>query len=682
MEERFSPRVCVVTRGNFDEKLPQVLSALRSASFVAIDCEMSGLWREKWLGGQYVDTLDSRWARVRDSGLHMGLLQYGVCAFEWSPATQSYTARPFSFHLLPTKGVLEPLDSGMAGEGGDAIFHASSDTLGFLHKNHFDFSGWVRDGLSFVSRTAEAQLLHDHRMRALRQAARAMKAEEAAVSAAAAAPAQEVGEQPSLLHPPRIVFDLPKPAAPAAASAGGASEGGGADGGAAGAAGGATAEAAAVAAPPLPPPAPNEVRITRAPDAEWYSKVQASVEDWVARVEAWQAAGSASGGAPSSLEPPSLETFAFASQGEGGADGGSSSSSSSGGMGEGEPPPPHQRPTQQPPQSFPYLILPRANGFQRKIVHTLVEARWGPPEGSPVRVLQRASDVPPGTPDYERVQRLVWVGGGTAGWAAFQRCELQRSVEEVEALVARAVGFRRVIDGISAAGMPVVGHNCWLDLSHTVAKFLGPPSPQLACWAQQLAAVFPTVYDTKHMLAAWREVAPDPVTTAAFKDNHSLEQAFNIVQGKSSVTLYLPTPAAPSPAAEGGAPPAAAAAAAPPPPAAPPPASTGGFRGRQQQQQQRPPMDKVSVTVDWPSLARVTLPPEFLRAESAPQPTLPDGSPQQQPPATAAAAAAAAHDAGYDAFMTGVVFARVASRLGSLSMPPPAAPPPPLCAPC
>ena len=67
MEERFSPRVCVVTRGNFDEKLPQVLSALRSASFVAIDCEMSGLWREKWLGGQYVDTLDSRWARVRDS---------------------------------------------------------------------------------------------------------------------------------------------------------------------------------------------------------------------------------------------------------------------------------------------------------------------------------------------------------------------------------------------------------------------------------------------------------------------------------------------------------------------------------------------------------------------------------------------------------------------------------------
>ena len=99
--ESFSPRVCAVTRANAAELLPQVVAACEQASFGAIDCEMSGLWRQRWLGASYADSLDSRWARVRDSGAHLGLLQYGVCTFTWCAATQSFAARPFSFHLLP-----------------------------------------------------------------------------------------------------------------------------------------------------------------------------------------------------------------------------------------------------------------------------------------------------------------------------------------------------------------------------------------------------------------------------------------------------------------------------------------------------------------------------------------------------------------------------------------------------
>jgi poly(A)-specific ribonuclease len=57
-----------------------------------------------------------------------------------------------------------------------------------------------------------------------------------------------------------------------------------------------------------------------------------------------------------------------------------------------------------------------------------------------------------------------------------------------------------VVDAITASGAPVVGHNCWLDFSHSVAKFVGPPAPNVADFAAQLATLFPTVYDTKHLL--------------------------------------------------------------------------------------------------------------------------------------------------------------------------------------
>ena len=632
--ESFSPRVCAVTRANAAELLPQVVAACEQASFVAIDCEMSGLWRQRWLGASYADSLDSRWARVRDSGAHLGLLQYGVCTFTWCAATQSFAARPFSFHLLPggVRG-LEAMDSGAAGEGGEALFAASTDALAFLRDNKFDFNAWVRDGLSFLSRAAEVELRHAHRLKALRLAARSLDAAPGSAEGAAAAEAEQ---QP----PTRIIIDLPAPAEAAPAAAADAAP-------AAPAAPAATAAAAAAAAP-----AANEIRINRAADAEWYHRMLASIDEWVARVEAWGAAGASAGAAELQLE-----TFPASALAEGG---------------EAQPPASATAmDADDAPQriAFPYLLLPPANGFKRKIVHTVLEARFGPPASAPVRAVWRASDNAPGTPDYERTPRLVWTGAGTRGYAAFQRCELRRSLGEVDALLDGAVGFRRVIDAVTRAGVPVVGHNCWLDFSHTVAKFVGPPSPSLPGFAQQLHSVFPRVYDTKHLTGAWKEVALDPVVTQAFYNNHSLGQAYRVVLGASRVTVMMPSKEAA--AAEGeagaaagaaaGAPAAAAAAPAAPAPAAPAPRAPGGWRN-----QKRLPQDRCDVTIDWPALARVTLPPGF----SNDTPAGGEGAFEETP-----------HDAGYDAFMTGVVFARVAARLASLPPPPEApagAPPAPL----
>jgi hypothetical protein len=75
-----------VTARNFREVLPEIEAAISRASFIAMDCEMSGLGTEPALRTTHFDTLDSRWARVRASCRDMALLQLGICPFEWSEA--------------------------------------------------------------------------------------------------------------------------------------------------------------------------------------------------------------------------------------------------------------------------------------------------------------------------------------------------------------------------------------------------------------------------------------------------------------------------------------------------------------------------------------------------------------------------------------------------------------------
>ncbi len=60
-----------------------------------------------------------------------------------------------------------------------------------------------------------------------------------------------------------------------------------------------------------------------------------------------------------------------------------------------------------------------------------------------------------------------------------------------------AVEFRRVIDAITSAAVPVIGHNSFLDFIHTTTKFVGDSPENVTQWAAQLASVFPVVFDTK-----------------------------------------------------------------------------------------------------------------------------------------------------------------------------------------
>ncbi|KAG2178053.1 hypothetical protein INT43_003306 [Umbelopsis isabellina] len=62
-----------------------------------------------------------------------------------------------------------------------------------------------------------------------------------------------------------------------------------------------------------------------------------------------------------------------------------------------------------------------------------------------------------------------------------------------------AVGFRKVIDAISASKKTIVGHNFFLDLLHLYYQFMAPLPPKIEDFKKVVHNHFPSVIDTKYL---------------------------------------------------------------------------------------------------------------------------------------------------------------------------------------
>ncbi|KAL3679542.1 hypothetical protein R1sor_022498 [Riccia sorocarpa] len=85
------------------------------------------------------------------------------------------------------------------------------------------------------------------------------------------------------------------------------------------------------------------------------------------------------------------------------------------------------------------------------------------------------------------------------------RRKLEEGLEEenrkkIEAGVVQAVGFRKVIDAIEASKLPLIGHNCILDLAHLHDKFFGPLPANIRGFSASISRHFPCILDTKYLL--------------------------------------------------------------------------------------------------------------------------------------------------------------------------------------
>ncbi|GAB4849562.1 hypothetical protein Ancab_004356 [Ancistrocladus abbreviatus] len=119
------------------------------------------------------------------------------------------------------------------------------------------------------------------------------------------------------------------------------------------------------------------------------------------------------------------------------------------------------------------------------------------------------------------------------------KSELLREVKhglfkEAEKKIKAAVGFRQVIDLLSAEHKLIVGHNCFLDVAHIYSKFFGHLPSTAEEFVSDVHKFFPHIVDTKILLNA-----DNVLQQLMKKSSTSLSSAFallcpEIASGKTS----------------------------------------------------------------------------------------------------------------------------------------------------
>ena len=79
--------------------------------------------------------------------------------------------------------------------------------------------------------------------------------------------------------------------------------------------------------------------------------------------------------------------------------------------------------------------------------------------------------------------------------------KLEKERKEEESLT-EAIGFAKVIQLIIKYQKPIVGHNVLLDLLHTFNQFIEPLPKDYKSFKESIHALFPYIYDTKHIASS------------------------------------------------------------------------------------------------------------------------------------------------------------------------------------
>lgn len=125
-----------VTNENFEAALTQLEAILPTASFVAIDEEMTGIRVDKSTDPTGGDNGQSRYQKMARVASHFNIMQFGVCVFH-KEESGSYIARPFNFYIFPE-------------ENSGVVVSMGSNTAAFHRTHKFDFNKWVYGGIPFV----------------------------------------------------------------------------------------------------------------------------------------------------------------------------------------------------------------------------------------------------------------------------------------------------------------------------------------------------------------------------------------------------------------------------------------------------------------------------------------------------------------------------------------------------
>ncbi|KAF9081418.1 hypothetical protein BGX23_000908 [Mortierella sp. AD031] len=151
------------------------------------------------------------------------------------------------------------------------------------------------------------------------------------------------------------------------------------------------------------------------------------------------------------------------------------------------------------------LTIPANNGFYRRLVHQVVRNEFN-------------SNLHTTSNSQERTMTLRHMTD-----------EIRQQKEEAKIAKPPKLNLRRVLDMISEAKKPLIGHNCYLDLMQISQQFLWDLPIELEDWKRALMLEWKTVIDTKYL-------ATHPLIKEHL-DNSGLEQVSLTVQKDPFATV-------------------------------------------------------------------------------------------------------------------------------------------------
>lgn len=136
-----------ITSENFERQYSVLEAAIKDASFIAMDCEFTGLQSEKVLHA--FDTPEERYEKLREKAQEFLVVQVGVCAFKFVKEKHGYEYKAFNIYTFPKQTIRG---------APDRVFQCQASSLHFLTRNGFDFNKLFSKGTTYLKPVEFEQL--------------------------------------------------------------------------------------------------------------------------------------------------------------------------------------------------------------------------------------------------------------------------------------------------------------------------------------------------------------------------------------------------------------------------------------------------------------------------------------------------------------------------------------------
>lgn len=115
---------------------------LRSAAFLAIDTEFTGLQNGSDFRLFALDTPAERYKKIKEGSKSFLVIQFGLCIFLYDKKMKAYKSKSYNFYIFPNS-------SGISGTP-DPKFLSQASSITFLSNNGFDFNKLFREGVKII----------------------------------------------------------------------------------------------------------------------------------------------------------------------------------------------------------------------------------------------------------------------------------------------------------------------------------------------------------------------------------------------------------------------------------------------------------------------------------------------------------------------------------------------------